>query len=126
MKTGTKIGLWIAGITVVGVGGYLVWKKAKKARETKAGEVTAQQVGEKYKPTTTTAGKPRTAQTFYVAPEDPKANPFPDKLSLTMFQNWVLFNKKDKSILGSDVADGKWGGNTAAAWAKYKDEWNKQ
>jgi hypothetical protein len=35
MKTGTKIALWVAGIAVVSVGGYFIWKSVKKSREKK-------------------------------------------------------------------------------------------
>jgi hypothetical protein len=30
MKKGTKLGLWIAGIALAGVGGYLIYKRLKK------------------------------------------------------------------------------------------------
>ena len=123
MKTGTKIALIIGGIAVLGVGGYFIWKSVKKKREEKAAEDLAKQLAEKLKPTATASGKPTTAQTFYV---DQTANPFPDLMSLRMFQNWVINTKKDRAILGINGADGKWSKDTANAWAKYKDDWNKK
>lgn len=123
MKTGTKIALWVTGIAVVGVGGYFIWKSLKKKREEKANEEIAKLNADKYKPIATASGKPTTAQTFYV---DQTANPFPDLMSLRMFQNWVINTKKDRAILGTGGADGIWGKNTARAWAKYKDDWNKK
>ena len=35
------------------------------------------------------------------------------------FQNWVLNTIKDKNILGSYGADGKWGKKSQAAWNLY-------
>lgn len=35
MKTGTKIALWVAGIAVVGVSGYFIYKSMKKSKEEK-------------------------------------------------------------------------------------------
>jgi len=40
------------------------------------------------------------------------------------FQEWVINVKKDKNILGSFGADGKWGGKSQAAWNKYGNEFN--
>lgn len=44
------------------------------------------------------------------------------------FQQWVINTKKDKTILGGGGStgfgdDGKWGGKTQGAWAKYKEEY---
>jgi len=121
MKTGTKIALWVTGIAVVGVGGYFIMKSLKKKREEKANEEIAKLNADKYKPIATASGKPNTAQTLYV---DQTANPFPDMMSLRMFQNWVINTINDKSILGNGGANGIWDNNTAKAWAKYKDKWN--
>jgi len=122
MNTGTKIALILGGIAVVGVGAYFIMKSEKKKREEKANEEIAKLNADKYKPIATASGKPTTAQTLYV---DQTANPFPDMMSLRMFQNWVLTTyPSDKGILGSTGADGIWGNNTAKAWAKYKDNWN--
>jgi hypothetical protein len=111
MKTGTKIALWVAGIAVVGVGGYFIYKSMKKSREEKVEKELAN------KPLSI----PTLGQQIF---NDPMVNPFPDMLSLTMFQNWVIGTKKDKAILGRKGADGKWGENTARAWAKYGNEYN--
>lgn len=47
---------------------------------------------------------------------------------ISAFQKWVFYTKKDKSLVTSKAADGVdglWGSKTAAAWAKYKDEYLK-
>ena len=121
MNTGVKIALWVTGIAAVGVGGYFIWKSVKKKREEKAAENLVKQVADKLIPQATASGNATTAQTFYV---DQTANPFPNQMALTMFQNWVFFTKNDKAILGNAGVDGKWGKNSIAAWTKYKNEWN--
>jgi hypothetical protein len=115
MKTGTKIALWVAGIAVVSVGGYFIYKSMKKSREEKAEKELSN------KPSQKPLSIPSLGQQLFT---DTTVNPFQDMLSLTMFQNWVIGTKKDKAILGSTGADGKWGKNSAAAWAKYGKEYD--
>ena len=35
MKTGTKIAFWLAGIAIVGVGSYFIYRQVKKSRQKK-------------------------------------------------------------------------------------------
>lgn len=49
--------------------------------------------------------------------------------SILDFQKWVINKKGDKTILGGGGStgfgdDGKWGGKTQGAWAKYKAEYS--
>jgi hypothetical protein len=121
MNTGVKIALWVTGIAAVGVGGYFIWKSVKKKSEEKAAEDLVKQVANKFIPQVTASGNATTAQTLFV---DQTANPFPNQMALTMFQNWVFYTKGDKAILGKAGVDGKWGKDSIAAWTKYKNEWN--
>jgi hypothetical protein len=54
-----------------------------------------------------------------------KGNPFADGITLKNFQDWVINTKNDKTILGKNGSDGNWTLNTAAAYNKYRGEWNK-
>jgi len=40
------------------------------------------------------------------------------------FQNWVLNVAKNKTILGTSGADGKWGPNTGTAWSLYGGQYS--
>jgi hypothetical protein len=123
MKTGTKIALWVAGIAVVSVGGYFIYKSMKKSREEKAEKELAEKLAKDManKPKQKPLSIPSLGQQLFT---DTTVNPFRYANDLLMFQNWVIYTKKDKAILGAAGVDGKWGKDTAAAWAKYKDEYN--
>jgi len=129
MKTGTKIALIFTGIAVVGVSGYFIYKSVKKSKEEKAAKELAEKLALAEKAAKEMANKPpqkplsipSLGQQLFT---DPMANPFRYANDLLMFQNWVSFTKKDKAILGAGGVDGKWGKDTAAAWAKYGNEYN--
>ena len=145
MKTGTKIALWVTGIAVVGVGAYFIIKSVKKANQKKEDEKKEAErqikIKDAYKLDPNKVGKYRyTADgnalkevgVYTMSEVDKrnakrtfdKGNPFPDLIILKKFQDWVFNTKNDKDILGKNGADGIWSLNSAAAFNKYRGEYN--
>jgi len=140
MKTGTKIALWVTGIAVVGVGAYFIMKSVKKKREEKEAAEREMKIKDAYKldPNRTKnrygadLDKLKEVGAYTMSETDKlkakrtfdKGNPFPDLLVLKKFQDWVFNTKNDKNILGKNGADGNWSLYSAAAFNKYRGEYN--
>lgn len=54
------------------------------------------------------------------------SNPFKTSDELKKFQKWVIDVAKDSAILGASLDDGKWGKNSANAWTKYGERYQKE
>ena len=108
MASTKKIILWGSALTLLGVGGYLLYKRLRKPKT----EPSKEPVKEGETPTPMPSLPPIAKPPF-------TPNPFKNEFQVRAFQNWVINVAKDPKILGKSGADGKWGENTAAAWDKY-------
>lgn len=107
----------ISATAILGTAGYLIWsmskpKKPKGSGETDSGKTPP--IIDNSNTTTTT-----TTSTGGSRPDD-----------VLHFQKWVIYGKKDTSILGGGGQsgmgdDGTFGTKTANAWSKYGAEYKK-
>jgi hypothetical protein len=105
-----RIVIWVSVAALLGVGGYFAYKFVKAKRDKKKAEQDAASTS------STSTSSSNSASSESVVPPSPL---YPD--DLLKFQKYVL--TRDKNILGSTGADGKWGRNSWNAYQKYYKDW---
>ena len=116
-KRNKKIVIWLSVATLLGVGGYFAYTKIIKP---KLDEMKAKKAAEEAANLAASTAASSTPSNGSASSSQVPPNPlYPD--DLLKFQNYVL--TKDKNILGSTGADGKWGRNSWNAYQKYYNDW---
>lgn len=108
-KQSKKVAIWLSSLAIVASGIYIGFRYFKK-RKVEGGTVK----------------DPATSVPDSVPPPSSgssSGNPFSSRTQVKEFQQFVIDNMKDRAILGNSGADGVWGPKTAAAYAKYRNQW---
>ena len=105
----------ISATAILGTAGYLIWSMSKPKKPKGSGQ-------------TDNGTKEETVTQQVINPATSSGGSRPD--DVLHFQKWVIYSKKDKSILGSGGQsgmgdDGSFGSKTANAWNKYGAEYKK-
>ena len=130
-KKKKRIVIWVSVAALLGVGGYFAYTKIIKPKldERKAKKLAEEAAAVSSGATPTSSGSS--------APNSPTqtiSNPFPDKMSVQMFQNWMDKNHpkwvgatnaalNNGQNLNGKSGYGNFGKSTMAAWLKYKNEY---
>jgi hypothetical protein len=137
MKKGLKITLGIVGAIIVSILAYLMFiKKDSKLYVLKGGsggglldpntipELSGQSGAEIVPSIAPPPPSIYTVGSFFGGATS--GNPFTDNSEVQAFQQWVIDEMKDPSILGNSGADGIWGNNTSKAYTKYGEDYANQ
>ena len=91
MKKGTKLGLWVAGIALAGVGGYLIYKRLKKPIQSN----TTPEITPSVAPSVAPSTAPSTAPKPVVGGGNPI---YTDGIFIDIFDSPDVFSKTIKTI----------------------------
>lgn len=109
-KQTKKVAIWLSSIAIIASGIYIGFRYFKKRKV----------IGADNKGATPDTPLPPSSSS---GSQSGSSNPFSSKEQVKEFQQFVIDNMKDRSILGASGADGIWGPKTASAYSKYRSQW---